>query len=300
MALAGFVIGIMATVSPCHAQSDDFDDNNDSGWTRFNPLGIASFTTTGGAYRITSPASPIPASYGAARAASHHQDRIYSDFCVVVDIVAYDEYLPQAIGIIARVEDDPGPGDTQGYTFTYQPTENDVQISRITGEQPTEVGSAVVLPFLPDPDTTLRLVLFGNGSYLEGRIYDASDLLQPLAVTSGDDSTYPTGTCGVVVSDFSTASDSPVDATFDNYVANDGAAPKLHIVNAPPNGVTLSWPDSALCWQLQTSTNLEDDSWSDVTTGITHQSEGATFSLAETFAHGGPRRFWKWRLPDGM
>ena len=108
--LAGALIGNISLGSPCPAQTDDFNDNNDGGWTRFNPLTIASYSAAGGAYRISSPASPDPDNFGAARAASLRQDVVYADFCVMVDIVAYDEFLPQAMGIMARIQPNPTPG----------------------------------------------------------------------------------------------------------------------------------------------------------------------------------------------
>jgi len=296
--LAGAIIAIISAGSPCLAQNDDFDDNNDTGWTRFNPLGSAKFSTTVGTYHIIGPASPDPVNFGAARAASLRLDAVYSDFCVMVDIVAYNSSLPQAMGVMARVQGTPTPGTTAGYVFTYQPAANDVQISRVTAEQPTAVGAFVELPAVPSPGTTLRLVLWGYGSYLEGRIYDTADLLDPLAICFGTDTTYASGTCGLLASHFSTTSNEGIDATFDNYAANDGTPPPVSVTQDGTNGVTLSWPDSALCWQLQTSSSLAPGSWSDVTTGITHQSGDGTFSLAATFASGGTRRFWQWWLPE--
>src|SRR5438045_8216546 len=59
------------------AQSDDFNDGNDNGWTRYDPLGDAgvgpqaTFTFPDGGYRIRATKSPLlPAQAGVARAGS--------------------------------------------------------------------------------------------------------------------------------------------------------------------------------------------------------------------------------------
>jgi uncharacterized protein YgbK (DUF1537 family) len=56
-------------------QTDDFEDGNDSGWTRYDPIGshpqlpdIATFSAAGKAYRIKTSPSPLPATVGPARA----------------------------------------------------------------------------------------------------------------------------------------------------------------------------------------------------------------------------------------
>lgn len=292
----GCLLGIFA--SPVLAQTDNFDDNNDDGWTRFNPLMAATYTLTGGTYQISSPASPDPVNFGPARAASLRLDVNYTNFCVMADLVAYDNSLPQAMGVMARIQGTPTPGTTAGYVFTYQPADNDVQISRVTNEQPTAVGSAVVLSGVPAPGTVLRLVFLGYGDYFEGLIYDTSDLLNPLAVCSGRDSTYGTGSCGLLVSHFSTTSNDGIDATFDNYSASNGSPPQLTITRNTTTGVTISWPDSALCWILQESPTANPDTWLDVFDGITHDANTGTFSVTETFQAGGPRHFWRWWLPE--
>src|SRR2546430_9566807 len=54
--------------------SDNFDDGNDGGWTRYDPLAPfgapATFSFPNGGYRIQAPASPDPVVLGTGRAGS--------------------------------------------------------------------------------------------------------------------------------------------------------------------------------------------------------------------------------------
>ena len=240
--LAGFTFGIIATASSSHAQSDDFNDNNADGWTEFNPVQIASFTASGGTYRIESAASPNPGEWGPARAAALRQDvDDYESFCVMVDIVAYKEPAPNkdtAIGVMARVQRNPAPGETRGYVFTFQPGISDVQISRIKDEQlDAAIASA---PFSPDPGSIFRMVLFGYGNYFEGRVYDVTDLTNPLVEISGSDVSgegYDSGVCGLVVLDYSQPEfDQPIDVRLFTLPGADPVEYLQHSLGADSTG----------------------------------------------------------------
>src|SRR5437899_12480833 len=71
------------------AQSDDFNDGNDNGWTRYDPLGDlgagpqATFSFPNGAYRIQATKNPLfPSAVGVARAGSLREDVTYTNFYV--------------------------------------------------------------------------------------------------------------------------------------------------------------------------------------------------------------------------
>ena len=126
------------------AEADDFDDGNDAGWTRYNPLsgfgvpGVFSFPN--GGYRIqTTAPSPNPAALGPGRAGTY-RTTAYTDFYISVDIVNWNDSVPQASGILARIGT-PGLGTTKGYAFTWSrgttSTSGDMDISRITAETAT-------------------------------------------------------------------------------------------------------------------------------------------------------------------
>ena len=130
------------------AQSDDFNDGNDVGWTHYSPLapygvpGVFGFPNGGYRIQTTSP-SPSPTQLGNARAGSLRLDASYSNFYVSVDIVNWNDSLPQAVGLLARIGN-PGLGMTTGYAFTWSrgttATSGDMDISRITGEVPSGVS----------------------------------------------------------------------------------------------------------------------------------------------------------------
>src|SRR5437870_8481172 len=101
-----FSLLLAATPSALVAQSDDFNDGNDTGWTRYSPLapygvpGVFSFPN--GGYRIqTTAPSPSPTQLGNGRAGSLRLDTSYTDFFVSVDLVNWNDSLPQAAGILA-------------------------------------------------------------------------------------------------------------------------------------------------------------------------------------------------------
>jgi len=87
-------------------QLDDFNDGDDSGWVRYNPLGTATFSFPtidnfgGKAYRIQTAASPN-ASFSPGRA-SGYRTNTYDDFYAAVDLAAWDNALNQAFGLIFR------------------------------------------------------------------------------------------------------------------------------------------------------------------------------------------------------
>ncbi len=258
------------------AQNDDFNDGNDNGWSHNDPLGelglgaFASFSVINGQYRIAGAMSPNPGGAGPARAASLRQDAFYSTFCVSVDIIGEPGGLDPAIGLLARIQPNPGLGATDGYALTLTTKDNDIQITRVDNEGVVELSGSVKLSPPYDPSHSYRLVLVGSGDYLEGAIYDLADLSLPVAVTSTFDGTHAFGTLGLVVFDNSTDGASTVSAVFDNYRANDGSPPPLEILLSEDSEVTLRWPDHAQCFVLQENSSLLTNQWIPVNSGIFH------------------------------
>src|SRR5207245_2261868 len=91
------------------AQSDDFNDGNDTGWVRFglNSAGLPPATYSfpddgfgGKAYRIQSPAPPIPDA-GPARSFSYRTN-VYGDFYAAMDAASWDNTLNEAFGFLFR------------------------------------------------------------------------------------------------------------------------------------------------------------------------------------------------------
>jgi len=206
--------------APAAAQTDDFNDGNDTGWTRYAPLAAfgaaATYSVTNGIYQITSPPSLNEAQLGPARAGALRAE-VYSTFYVSVDLVNWDPAEDTSLGILARIAN-AGLGATDGYAFTYQGKDTDVQLSRVDDEAPTSLSGSLELTLTPGG--SYRMIFFGVGGYLEGRIYDMNDLMTPLITATGFDATYTSGTCGLVIfADENTRA----AAGFDNYTAHNGA-----------------------------------------------------------------------------
>ena len=204
------------------AQSDDFNDGNDTGWTRYDPLAgfgaPATFSFPAGGYGIQSGTSPNPLALGPGRAGSVRNDQVYSGFSVTFDVVNWNNTLNQAFGALARVNQ-LGLGTTDGYSFTYA-TGGSIDISRILNEGPTGLGSA---PITLNPANDYRFVFTGTGTNLSGQVFDLANLSTPLATLNASDATYASGVSGFVVFDNTAAGTGSANATFDNYI---GAVPE--------------------------------------------------------------------------
>lgn len=226
-----FAIGVPIELK---GQSDDFNDGNDDGWTRFGldsaglPPAAYSFPddgTGGKAYRILVAAPPVPAA-GPARAFAYRKDVTYTDFYVAVDIIAFDNTLNQAFGFLVRAGNI-GLGLTTGYVMNYDPNQaaggrGQFQINSISGEVPTTIAAANISL---DPNRRYRFVMTGVGSILTGKVYDMTDLTTPIVTITADDGTYPSGFLGVFnfsrvnAANYTNATTGKADTTFDNFVA---------------------------------------------------------------------------------
>ncbi len=272
------------------AQEDDFNDGNDTGWTRFTPLGnlaAATFNVTGGIYNLACTPSTNTAA-GPSRCAALRQEISYGTFCTMVDIVNFNASEETSMGIIARIQPGPSLGTVKAYTFTYQSESGDVEINRTTNETPTNLSGTIKVSL--QPGTAYRMIFFGLGSRLEGRIYEKSNFSTPLVTAIATDTTYASGTAGVFI--FSNGN-TRCSASFDNYSANNGTSPPLSIAT-DGSGLTLSW-DAArgLGHILEASDTM--DLWSAVADPVL--ADGSAY-YSEAIQEGKPSRFFRLRLGE--
>lgn len=271
--IAALATMILALPAGAQFQFDDFSDGNDQGWTRYNPFAgvganIVTWTYPSGGYRVqTTAPSPDPANLGPGRAGSLRSE-IYTNFYISVDLVNWNDNLPQAAGILARVRT-PGLGTTTGYAFTWSrdnptnATDGDVDVSVITGEAPDGVSLTGSDRIHFNPGTTYRMVFIGIGPNLEGRIYQLPDTNNPIIRVTGFDPTYESGAGGLVIYDNSSAADNTCDVTFDNFYAIDSEPPTLVLVDLGFSEWAVGWPADATSWKLQ-STGAIGSTWADV------------------------------------
>lgn len=266
-----------------NAQIDNFDDGNDNGWSHFDPIGShpltppswVTFDASSKALNIKAPGQNINPALGPSRGAAF-QANVYSDFWVSVDIVDWNPAQRQAIGILARIQPNPSLGNAQGYLLSYQPQENDIQITRLIGEEPDGyIGEDPPLIPQPEPGVGLRLIFTGTGNTLTGRAYSLSDPDILLAESSGTDNSFTEGISGVLAFDFSNGGNDSIDATFDNYAAGAEEPYQFATIDARIEEDTLlidflSKPGTF--YAIDQSSNLED--WLEIDDGI----EGAAGS----------------------
>ena len=242
LALGGAAAVLLTIVpSATQAQTDNFNDGDDVGWTQFAPVAGSTFTfpasSQGGlGYQLTSPpASPAGRVGSILTSASP-----ISDFLVTVDLVNWNNSLRQEMGVMARVQSSPSGLLPTGYSFMYVNRfsagaggTDQLRIYRdgagehslLTGSQ----GQFNQAPNItPPPNPSLgdyRLVFGGQSSNLWGQIIDLGTGL-PMNFSTGAgpltntiwavDATYTTGLAGVD-SVAGTAGNPSVNPTFDNF-----------------------------------------------------------------------------------
>ncbi|HUF62296.1 MAG TPA: LamG-like jellyroll fold domain-containing protein [Verrucomicrobiales bacterium] len=231
-----FVALLPALPLPLPAVFDDFDDGNDEGWTRLDPLnsaGVAApveFSFPSGAYRMVAPVPAVDAA-GPARGFTYLPGQEYTGFYCAVDILDWDDSINQAFGILGRARNI-GLGQTTGYVFNYDPNQTgsrpggQFQMNRVTGE--AEDGTIAAADIKLISGRSYRFVCTGEGNTLSAHVFDLEDLTSPLVsiTTNGDDDervvSYPEGVFGLFNFYRGDATD-PIgipDVTFDNFEAH--------------------------------------------------------------------------------
>ena len=296
--LAGSVSNAIAQVL-----SDDFNDGNDAGWTRYDTIGShpafpdqGTWTFPAGGYRMQAAASPAPGVVGPARIGSLRPE-VYSDFYVAVDVVNWDESLDQSFGPFARLTD-VGLGTTKGYVMTYQVRGKDIDISRVTGEAAErsvrQNGNGDVTLVL---GKSYRFAFIGKGALLIARVYELPDTATPIVEISGTDTEpYTSGINGLLVYDNSNNANQIADATFDNYFASDVEPPRIKMKDLGFGAWELSWPAEASRFVLQSATTLTGSAadWTDVTDNVIPPSDIITYYTYNVDAPSGlPKQFFR-------
>ena len=264
---------------------DNFNDGNDTtpAWTRLDPLsafgagGTWSFPG-GNSYRMQAPQTPNVA-LGPGRAASILAGS-YDDFYESVDILAWNDNVREAFGLLARVTT-PGLGTTSGYLFSYErgdpndPAAGDLDISRVDGEAPhglTTTGSDKVHL---QAGKQYRLAFIGAGGNFTGNLYELPDTSNPIRSITATDSTYESGQAGLVVANNNTPSYAgAVDVTFDNFLVTT-AEPRLSISLSGIITIII-WP--RIPFALQSSPSLTSPVWTTISSGITQVGDQNSYS----------------------
>lgn len=246
-------------------QTDDFNDGNDSGWTRQDSIGLiidspfASFEFPGGGYRVRAGASPAPGLIGPSRAASFRQDVSYTGRAFLsVDLKISDPFIQQSAGMLAFVQPNPAPGAVSGYSLSFQPLTGDIVLNRIVNEFPTRLAYGGLTGPASD---SLRLVLVADNGDFSAAVYNLNDLVNPIARLTANDSVYSSGMAGIFVFSDTDDASGPIDAVFDNYRANPLTLPELQLTLVGNTGFQLLWPDWAVHFSPSYSTTLAAVPW---------------------------------------
>jgi hypothetical protein len=237
------------------AQSDNFNDGNDNGWTHYDPLYIpplnlgpqTSFICADGTYRIKGSATPDIMQLGPGRGGSFITTATYTNFYVSADVVSWDTNVHQIFGVCARISDI-GLQSTKGYLFdldTSRPTGGDLDIARIDNEAGTTIESGGGVVTLT-PGASYRFVFLGEGPEMHAFLFHLPDTVIPIAHVWATDAGYESGYSGLLVADEPNTSPMDIvapDATFDNYYAANVIPPPAMRVTADSSAQTMavSW-----------------------------------------------------------
>ena len=190
------------------AQSDNFNDGDDTNpvfWDLIDSVHAESggastpniYDPTSFQYHLSASPSPNPGLYGPARTAALPPVTPYNftNFYVSVDVVAWDNSIFQAFGLVARGKEFGTPKAADGYLFGYANAgaasgtsyikivrmDNELSYNEIVGS-----GGNASMNVTLDPAKDYRFVFMGRGTHLEGRVYELPNLVTPIAVVSGN------------------------------------------------------------------------------------------------------------------
>ena len=268
-----------AAPSALFAQSDDFNDGDDTGWLRLDPIrmyliatGAGDFpqntwTVTDGKYRLQSAPTPNPA-LGQGRVLSLRSE-VYSNFHIGVDVLNWDASKTNAMALCARIGT-PGPTTTKGYLFGYISGQNYFDLVRLQNEGTRSIPGVVQFPITLTPGHGYRMTFTGKGQKLTGRLYDLADLDNPIVEMTGSDGTNPDGVSGLAVFPLAASVLDVGDATFDNFSATDRERPRLTAKLSNFLERLLEWNQyEGEGYVLQGSPRLGADAdWQDITDNI--------------------------------
>jgi hypothetical protein len=247
-----------ATAPRLAAQSDNFNDGNDTSgvaWTHYSltsfgiPYGGTTYSfpddgSGGKAYNLSAAATGAdPYGVKNARGGSYVKTNIYTTrFSVGTDLLAWSTGGRPEVGLLWYFHDI-GLGKSDGYVGTYSVANRNIYISIATNE-----AQQAYFCRLEDGDITLnatnriRMVASSHdGSTFVLTVYNLLEPNTPWASTIGSDYTwYGFGTnCGYLVMNEDYPTNYGASATFDNYVATEPAA------GAMPAMVTDVYPPPA-------------------------------------------------------
>ncbi|MBI3849212.1 MAG: hypothetical protein HY298_02815 [Verrucomicrobia bacterium] len=241
-AWAGLLLLCLGLPSPLLGQlaiTDDFNDGDDLGWTRYTPAAAPPFNAVatfsfpadgvgGKAYEMFG-GPPADVTAGPTRLGAFRNDSTYTDFFSSMDILTFDDKLLASICFMGGRINAPGLGTTSGYLVGTGVAGGDAQTALAITLGESEImltlldpftGGIALLPAL-QPAKKYRMVFTGSGSDLRAALYDRTDLLEPLARIAALDSTIPSGISGVGA--FNASDSGSTDWTWDNYYST--AAP---------------------------------------------------------------------------
>ena len=179
---------------------------------------------------------------GPARVGSFQSGINYFDFITAVDLINWNDAIPENTGFIAFHVTAPGFLTTFGFfagysrggwadqqsNFGFVHFQSELTVSGMNDA----TGGAAVLSRL-DPARKYRMVTTGSGTFYTAAIYDRTDLLEPIVKIAGTDPNEMSGTSGIGAVSYSNDDDRIADFTFDNYYSSMNPSDPLGFPGTP-------------------------------------------------------------------
>ncbi len=194
VAAALFLIG---APSVALAQTDDFNDGDDAGWTHLSGLTASTgqvWDASTGQYHLTAPENGF-SSYGYI---GSHVGPSMTNVNVMADIVNFTGPPAGAVfGVAARLDGNDGFNALKGYAYAYEPFAasgaGEMVLYRITGLSLSDIGSQQVTL---DPNKDYTFVLDIQGTQLHGQVFEIGGGM--VAEKFAVDGTYASGFSGLI------------------------------------------------------------------------------------------------------
>jgi hypothetical protein len=287
-------------------EKSDFSTPPPDTWQRFDPLtqigqNLGSFDFSGANCRLVCGVPPLEViqiyQAGAAPRLVLYAPTTFTRSVSSVNLVSWTPTTNRSLNgsflsVFTRCQQPAGFGTVNAYSAAVEVLPSNRAILRlylIFNESPLLLASSPEFDFVPG--TPYRLLLQSEGAVHIGSLHDLNNPTSPLARIQAVQDLFAEGRCGFgLVTDRPT----PIDATFDDFLAWNGDLPALvpELVATPPSLRLKSPLFRSLTSRIETSAALDDPDqpWLPLASPETaHEGE----DLVITVPLSGPARFFR-------
>jgi hypothetical protein len=231
---------LLALVLPAAADEQaDFSTPPPATWQRFDPLtqlgqNLGTFDFTGASCRLACGVPPLEViqiyQTGAAPRLALYAPQVFTAAVSSVNLLSWTPTTNRSLNgsflsVFTRCQQPAGLGTVNAYSAAVEVQTSNrgtLRLYLIINESTLLLASSPQFNFVPG--TPYRLVLRSEGAVHTASLHNLNSPASPLARIQAVQDLYAAGRCGIgLVTDRAT----PIDATFDDFLAWDGSLPRL-------------------------------------------------------------------------